>query len=78
MEGPEDMLAKLRGRMAGLGDLVEGVKKTINVAGTFNVSSVLGLQAGNADDRIANATERAAKGIDGLRQDVKNNRAAFA
>jgi hypothetical protein len=36
------------------------------------------LAAGGLDDRIANATERTAKGVEGLRQDVKNNKPAFA
>jgi hypothetical protein len=34
--------------------------------------------AGSVDDRIASATERTAKGIDGLCLDVRNNRAAFS
>lgn len=46
--------------------------------GRFNPTNLLGLQAGGADDRIANATERTAKGIDGLRHDVRNYRAAFS
>jgi len=59
----------------GLGAAVE--KATIGAAGTFNAANLLGLQAGDADDRIANAAEKTAKGIDGLRQDVRNNRAVF-
>ena len=35
-------------------------------------------RAASADDRIALPTERTAKGIDGLRLDVRNNRAAFS
>jgi len=78
MEGPEDLLAKLRGGVAGLGDLLDRTaKKTISAAGTFNAAALLGLQAGGADDRIANATERTAKGVEGLRKDVKDNRPAF-
>lgn len=79
MEGPEDLLAKVRGSMSGLGDLLQTAReRAIGVAGTFNAAALLGLQAGGADDRIANATERTAKGVEGLRQDVRNNRAAFA
>jgi hypothetical protein len=79
MEGPEDLLAKVRGSLSGLGDLLQTARdRTIGVAGTFNAAALLGLQAGGADDRIANATERTAKGVEGLRQDVRNNRAAFA
>ena len=78
MEGPEDLLAKIRGGVAGLGDLLDQTaRKTIGAAGTFNAAALLGLQAGGADDRIANATERTAKGVEGLRQDVKNNKPAF-
>jgi len=78
MEGPEDLLAKVRGSLSGLGDLLQTAReRTIGVAGTFNAAALLGLQAGGADDRIASATERTAKGVEGLRQDVRNNRAAF-
>jgi len=78
MEGPEDLLAKVRGSLSGLGDMLQGAKeRTVGVAGTFNAAALLGLQAGGAEDRIATATERTAKGIEGLRQDVKNNQAAF-
>ncbi|NLX53534.1 MAG: hypothetical protein GXY58_00290 [Planctomycetaceae bacterium] len=78
MEGPEDLLAKVRGSLSGLGDLLQTAKeRTVGVAGTFNAAALLGLQAGGADDRIAAATERTAKGVEGLRQDVKNNQAAF-
>lgn len=78
MEGPEDLLAKVRGSLSGLGDMLQTAKdRTVGVAGTFNAAALLGLQAGGADDRIAAATERTAKGVEGLRQDVKNNQAAF-
>ena len=78
MEGPEDLLAKVRGSLSGLGDLLATAReRTIGVAGTFNAAALLGLQAGGADERIASATERTAKGVEGLRQDVRNNRAAF-
>ena len=78
MEGPEDLLAKVRGSLSGLGDMLQGAKeRTVGVAGTFNAAALLGLQAGGAEDRIATATERTAKGVEGLRQDVKNNQAAF-
>jgi len=79
IEGPEDLLKKVRTSLSGLGDLLETAKeRTINVIGTFNASALLGLQAGSEDDRIASATERTAKGIDGLRLDVRNNRVAFS
>ncbi|MFB3894587.1 MAG: hypothetical protein ACE15C_21505 [Phycisphaerae bacterium] len=78
MEGPDDLLAKVRGGVAGLGDLLDQTaKKTLGVAGTFNAAALQGLQAGGMEDRIANATERTAKGVEGLRQDVKNNKPAF-
>jgi hypothetical protein len=78
MEGPEDLLGKLKGGVASLGDLLDQVaKKTIGTAGTFNAAAILGLQAGGVEDRIAQATERTAKGVEGLRQDVRNNKAEF-
>ena len=61
----------------GLGNLLDQAKAKITAIGTFNAASLLGLQAGGADDRIANATERTAKGVEGLRQDVRNNLATF-
>jgi len=79
IEGPEDLLGKIRTSLSGLGDLLETARdRTVNVIGTFNASSLLGLQAGTADDRIANATERTAKSVEGLRLDVRNNRAVFS
>ncbi len=45
--------------------------------GTFNAAAVVGLQAGGIEDRIAAAAERTAKGVEGLRQDVRNNKAEF-
>ena len=71
----ESAVSKFADVEDGLGAAVE--KATIGAAGTFNAANLLGLQAGDADDRIANAAEKTAKGIDGLRQDVRNNRATF-
>ncbi|NLE57911.1 MAG: phage tail tape measure protein, partial [Planctomycetes bacterium] len=59
-------LAGLKDQLAGLGDLLAA---KASVIGTFNVSSTLGLQAGGAQDRIASATERTAKGVEDLRKD---------
>lgn len=78
IQGPEDLLARVRGSLSGLGDLLDAAKeKTVGVAGTFNAAALLGLQAGGADARIAAATERTAKGVEDLRADVRNNRAVF-
>jgi len=78
MEGPDDLLDKARRKLGGLGDLMDmTAKRTIGVKGTFNAAAVLGLQAGGVEDRIANAAERTAKGVEGLRQDVRNNKAEF-
>ena len=74
-ESIESALSRFADVEDGLGAAVE--KATIGAAGTFNAANLLGLQAGDADDRIANAAEKTAKGIDGLRQDVRNNRAVF-
>ncbi|MFB3893598.1 MAG: recombinase family protein [Phycisphaerae bacterium] len=58
MEGPEDLMKKLRGQLGGLDDLA---KRTIGVKGTFNAAEAPGLGAGGPSDRIANATEETAK-----------------
>ena len=68
-------LAGLKDQLAGLGDLLAA---KASVIGTFNVSSTLGLQAGGAQDRIASATERTAKGVEDLRKDVRNHSLVFA
>ena len=36
-----------------------------------------GALAGGMEDRIATATDRTAKGVEGLRQNVRNSKAAF-
>jgi len=79
IEGPEDLLGKIRGQLGGLGDLLQTARdRTIGVAGTFNAAALLGLQAGGPSDRIANATERTAVGVENLRKDVRANLARFA
>jgi hypothetical protein len=78
MQAPEDLLAKAKKAVGNLGDLMEATaKRTIGVSGTFNAAALLGLQAGGMEDRIAQAAERTAKGVEALRQDVRNNKAAF-
>lgn len=50
IEGPEDLLAKARASLSGLGDLLETAReRTIDVIGTFNASALLGLQAGRVN-----------------------------
>jgi len=52
--------------------------ETILAAQTALYEELVGFFRGlGADDRIATATERTAKGVEGLRQDVKNNKPAF-
>jgi hypothetical protein len=79
VEGPEDMLAKIRGAVAGLGDLLDQTaKRTIGAAGTFNAASLLGLQAGGAEDRIAKATEDTAKNTKKLLDKANTGGLTFA
>jgi hypothetical protein len=77
LRSPDELLDRFKGQLGGIGELLEKVKPTVGVAGTFNAAALLGLQAGGVEDRIAQATERTAKGVEGLRQDVKNNKPAF-
>jgi hypothetical protein len=77
LRSPDELLDRFRGQLGGIGELLEKAKPTVGVAGTFNAAALLGLQAGGVEDRIAQATERTAKGVEGLRQDVKNNKPAF-
>ena len=57
LEGPDELLDKLK----GLGDTIGRQVQKAGVSGAFNVSSLLGLQAGDAADRTATATEETAK-----------------
>ncbi len=58
MEGPEDLLNKVRSSLSDLGDMLQTAKeKTLGVAGTFNAAEARGLAGGGVADRIANATE---------------------
>ncbi|NIA06902.1 MAG: phage tail tape measure protein [Actinobacteria bacterium] len=57
LEGPDALLDKLK----GLGDTIAQQVQKVGVSGTFNASSLLGLQAGDAADRTAKATEDTAK-----------------
>ncbi|MCE5327906.1 MAG: hypothetical protein LLG01_15980 [Planctomycetaceae bacterium] len=77
LESPDDLLAKIKDKLAGAGGALDGAKRTIDVAGTFNAASMLGLQVGKADDRLAQINEGQLKELKNLRADVKNNRAAF-
>lgn len=75
-------VAPKRGAPAGLQDRFEGLADLLaakaSVIGTFNVASTLGLQAGGAQDRIADATERTAQGVEQLRKDLRDHPMAFA
>ncbi|HEV56344.1 MAG TPA: hypothetical protein ENN87_02460 [Phycisphaerales bacterium] len=77
-QGPEDPLSQIRGGLLDLDDLLATAKeRTLGAAGTFNATALLGLQAGGADERIATATERTAKGVEDLRKEVRHHRATF-
>jgi hypothetical protein len=73
---PLTLMEKLDSRKWNTGDNATAEMVYV-LTGTFNAAALLGLQAGGMEDRIANATERMPKGVEGLRRDVKNNRAEF-
>ena len=57
LEAPQELLDKLK----GLGGTIAQQVQKVGVAGAFNISSLLALQAGDAADRTASATEETAK-----------------
>jgi TP901 family phage tail tape measure protein len=78
LEDPKSWVAQLRTGLLDVDSSLETAReRTIDVSGTFNAAAVLGLQAGGFDDRIANATERTVKELEGLRADTRNNRPQF-
>ncbi len=62
IEGPEDLLGKIRTSLSGLGDLLETAReRTINVMGTFNPAALRSLGVGGFEERIARNTEQIAQ-----------------
>jgi len=62
LEKPEDVLAKVKGELAGVSDaLKQTAERTFGVRGTFSALESRGLGAGGATDRIARASEETAK-----------------
>jgi hypothetical protein len=81
LEGPDAIIDKARDALAGLGDigeLVQDEAAKIGVKGTFNAAAVRGLQAGNAADRTATATEETAKNTKKLVQAAQTGGLTFA
>gem|GEM_PF-213682 len=84
IEGPEDILAKARKALGGLGDvgqLIEDQAEKIGVRGTFNAApgSLLGLQTGGkTQERIAKAAEDTAKNTKRIEQAINDHSIAFA
>ncbi len=79
MEGPEDLLNKVRSSLAGLGDMLQTAREnTVGVRGTFNAAAVQSLAAGDAADRTAKATEETAKNTKKLVQAATTGGLTFA
>ena len=75
LKGPDDLLAGIQGKLAGVGDLL--AKNTIGVSGTFSAMEARGLGAGGVADRIANAAEQTAANTKKLLDEARNGGAQF-
>ena len=84
VKGPEDIIAKTRKALDGLGDvglLIEEQAEKIGVRGTFNAApgSLLGLQtSGKTQERIAKAAEETAKNTERIERAINDYSIAFA
>ncbi|HNQ22492.1 MAG TPA: hypothetical protein PKK06_05300 [Phycisphaerae bacterium] len=79
LEGPEDLLAKVRKSLSGLGDELQTAReRSVSVVGTFSTAAVWGLGAGQALDRTARASEETAKHTRRLAQEAAARRLTFA
>ncbi len=84
VNGPEDIIAKTRKALDGLGDvglLIEDQAEKIGVRGTFNAApgSLLGLQtSGKTQERIAKAAEETAKNTERIERAINDHSIAFA
>jgi hypothetical protein len=81
LDGPDAIIDKARDALAGLGEigeLLQAEAAKIGVKGTFNAAAVRGLQAGNAADRTATATEETAKNTKKLVQAATTGGLTFA
>ncbi|MCD4823216.1 MAG: phage tail tape measure protein [Phycisphaerae bacterium] len=81
LDGPEgDIIDQVENALAGIniGDAIAKQAKKIGVKGTFNASALRGLQAGNAADRTAKASEETAKNTKKLVQSAQSGGLAFA
>ena len=76
-EDPEGVIDRIKQQVGDFVARMGAGRATIGAAGTFNAAALLGLQAGGVEDRIAEATEKTALGVERLRKDVKNNQATF-
>ena len=70
-------LKRASAKLRAFGESVRNMGLKLMGLGAAVATPVLALRADGMQDRIANATERTAKGVEGLRQDVKNNKPAF-
>ncbi len=78
LKSPADVLDQVRKKLHGLGETLRvQADKTIGAKGTFNAAALLGLSAGDAADRTANATEQTAKNTKKLVNEAKTGGLTF-
>jgi len=67
-----------RKKLGNAGAAVAMSMGSIETKGTFSANAMLGLQAGGMKDPLVPLTERIAKGVEGLRSDVRDGQSEFA
>ncbi|HQL76536.1 MAG TPA: phage tail tape measure protein [Phycisphaerae bacterium] len=72
---PQALMDQLRNAAEGVGQQLAQAK--VGVGGTFNVSALLGLQAGNVEDRIAKASEQTAENTKRLLEEAQRGNLVF-
>lgn len=67
MESPDDILARVNAAMLGLGNMLAEEVEKISAKGTFYAAHAVGLQGGDATDRMVNGIEKIEKNTRSLR-----------
>jgi len=67
LESPDDILARANKAMQGLGNVLAEEVEKISARGTFYAAHAVGLQAGDATDRMANGIDKIEKNTRSLR-----------
>jgi len=74
---PDDLLARARNALAGVGDQLADQAEKVGAKGTFNAAALAGLQGGDAADRTAEAAEQTAENTRRLVQAAQNGGLTF-